>query len=228
MLPVASVAVRSTVFHNRPLSISNTCVFVEYLPWVRGGPSWHGGAGNVRGDVAVGFGCEPSNAARLVDVVLDEVDCLQAEGPSKDEVSIMSRAHFAGFCTLLHLLSHLAFAFQTGLISTSSSTTSSTTTSAADSTAPPFLRCPSFRRSSCFLHTAAPPYSSPGLRMTRAHIRLTIITTSSTPSSTTRFTTSSSTSSATSYTTSAKANVTISFTITSTKALLQAVLQNLL
>lgn len=42
--------------------------------------------GNVRGDVAVGFSCEPRNASRLVDLALDEIDRLQAEGPTQDEV----------------------------------------------------------------------------------------------------------------------------------------------
>jgi hypothetical protein len=42
--------------------------------------------GNVRGDMAINFSCAPENAGRLVDLALDEVEALQAAGPSAKEV----------------------------------------------------------------------------------------------------------------------------------------------
>jgi len=43
--------------------------------------------GNVRGDVAVSFSCDPDIAWKLVDLALDEVKSLQEEGPTSEDVS---------------------------------------------------------------------------------------------------------------------------------------------
>ena len=53
-------------------------------------------AGNIRGDMAVSFSCDPENAERLVDLALDEVESLQAAGPTQTEVRLPppgNRAH---------------------------------------------------------------------------------------------------------------------------------------
>eukprot|EP01018_Ginkgo_biloba_P031588 Gb_11763 [translate_table: standard] len=56
--------------------------------------------GNVRGDIAVNFSCDPDSSWRLVDLSLDEIFCLQEEGPSDEDVSsileIEQRAHENG------------------------------------------------------------------------------------------------------------------------------------
>lgn len=52
--------------------------------------------GNVRGDMAINFSCAPESAGRLVDLALDEVEALQAAGPSAEEVdtvrTVLNRA----------------------------------------------------------------------------------------------------------------------------------------
>ncbi len=44
-------------------------------------------SGDVRGDMAINFSCAPESAARLVDLALEEVEALQAAGPSAEEAS---------------------------------------------------------------------------------------------------------------------------------------------
>ncbi|KAG6556881.1 hypothetical protein Mapa_001461 [Marchantia paleacea] len=43
--------------------------------------------GNVRGDVAINFSCDPDSAWKLVDLALDEVSRLQEEGPTQEDVA---------------------------------------------------------------------------------------------------------------------------------------------
>ncbi|KAL4194482.1 hypothetical protein AMTRI_Chr05g68900 [Amborella trichopoda] len=56
--------------------------------------------GNVRGDIAVNFSCDPDSSWKLVDISLDEILCLQEKGPSQEDVStileIEQRAHENG------------------------------------------------------------------------------------------------------------------------------------
>nr|ADE77112.1 unknown [Picea sitchensis] len=43
--------------------------------------------GNVRGDITVNFSCDPDSSWRLVGLSLDEILCLQEQGPSDGDVS---------------------------------------------------------------------------------------------------------------------------------------------
>ncbi|KAL2635876.1 hypothetical protein R1flu_007355 [Riccia fluitans] len=43
--------------------------------------------GNVRGDVAINFSCDPDSAWKLVDLALEEVTRLQEEGPTEEDVA---------------------------------------------------------------------------------------------------------------------------------------------
>ncbi|KAJ7536029.1 hypothetical protein O6H91_12G054400 [Diphasiastrum complanatum] len=43
--------------------------------------------GNVRGDVAISFSCDPQSSWKLVDLALQEVRRLQEEGPSQEDIS---------------------------------------------------------------------------------------------------------------------------------------------
>ncbi|KAK9855149.1 hypothetical protein WJX84_012364 [Apatococcus fuscideae] len=42
--------------------------------------------GSVRGDVSVGFSCDPHNAEHLIELALSELERLQAEGPTDEEI----------------------------------------------------------------------------------------------------------------------------------------------
>lgn len=50
----------------------------------------------MRGDMAINFSCAPENAGRLVDLALDEVEALQAAGPSTEEVSNLQHSNTSG------------------------------------------------------------------------------------------------------------------------------------
>ncbi|PKI49083.1 zinc protease PQQL-like isoform X1 [Punica granatum] len=56
--------------------------------------------GDIRGDISVNFSCDPEISSKLVDVALDEIQRLQEEGPSDQDVSsileIEQRAHENG------------------------------------------------------------------------------------------------------------------------------------
>ncbi|KAL1364192.1 hypothetical protein HN51_012358 [Arachis hypogaea] len=56
--------------------------------------------GDVRGDISINFSCDPEISSKLVDLALDEILCLQEEGPSDQDVAtileIEQRAHENG------------------------------------------------------------------------------------------------------------------------------------
>ncbi|KAK9820030.1 hypothetical protein WJX72_005269 [[Myrmecia] bisecta] len=58
--------------------------------------------GSVRGDVGISFSCDPATAHRLIEMALDELERLQAEGPTEDEVKTIITLEQRSFETQVH------------------------------------------------------------------------------------------------------------------------------
>ncbi|KAK3161034.1 hypothetical protein QOZ80_1BG0070790 [Eleusine coracana subsp. coracana] len=78
-------------------------------------------SGDVRGDISVNFSCDPDISSKLVDLVLEEISYLQAEGPSEEDVltilEIEQRAHENGLQENYFWLDRILRSYQSRLFS---------------------------------------------------------------------------------------------------------------
>ncbi|KAI7988868.1 Zinc protease PQQL-like [Camellia lanceoleosa] len=71
---------------------------------------------NVRGDISVNFSCDPDISTTLVDLALEEILCLQEEGPTDEDVltilEIEQRAHENGLQENYYWLDRILRSYQ--------------------------------------------------------------------------------------------------------------------
>ncbi|KAL2930027.1 Zinc protease PQQL-like [Bienertia sinuspersici] len=77
--------------------------------------------GDVRGDISINFSCDPSMSSTLVDLALDEILCLQNEGPLDEDISaileIEQRAHENGLQENYYWLDKILRSYQSRVYS---------------------------------------------------------------------------------------------------------------
>ncbi|KAH6755599.1 Insulinase family protein [Perilla frutescens var. hirtella] len=77
--------------------------------------------GNIRGDISVNFSCDPEISSTLVSLALDEIQRLQEEGPSNDDVTaileIEQRAHENGLQENYYCLDKILRSYQSRIYS---------------------------------------------------------------------------------------------------------------
>ncbi|KAL8489686.1 hypothetical protein ACS0TY_025545 [Phlomoides rotata] len=77
--------------------------------------------GNIRGDISVNFSCDPEISSTLVSLALDEIQRLQEEGPSDDDVlailEIEQRAHENGLQENYYWLDRILRSYQSRIYS---------------------------------------------------------------------------------------------------------------
>ncbi|KAL6577311.1 hypothetical protein OROMI_011587 [Orobanche minor] len=77
--------------------------------------------GNIRGDISVNFSCDPEISSTLVSLALDEIQRLQEEGPTDDDVSaileIEQRAHENGLQENYYWLDRILRSYQSRIYS---------------------------------------------------------------------------------------------------------------
>ncbi|KAI3421693.1 uncharacterized protein J3R85_011884 [Psidium guajava] len=77
--------------------------------------------GDVRGDISINFSCDPEISSKLVDLTLDEIQRLQEEGPSEQDVltilEIEQRAHEDGVQENYYWLEKILHSYQSRVYS---------------------------------------------------------------------------------------------------------------